>query len=138
MKLAILYQYPAFKSTVFYRLLVSESPTPIEIVRPAAADIIIYGPFGRQIKAFGPFVRRRGRQGLVDVRGRQNRPLHVFHTIENMRHNDLYDYSVSYDFSLNSTKDIRFPYWMESIDWSHEGVPREKPLSARKMSFISI
>lgn len=128
MKIAIVDQYPGFRSTVFFRLLESESGTPLEIVKPKAADLVIYGPFGRDIKTIGPIVKRRGRTGPNVFKGREYGPLNVFHTIENVRLNSAYDYSIGFDFPLDPDKEFRFPYWMESIDWSHEGIPREGPL----------
>lgn len=137
MKISIIDQYPGFKSTVFYKLLELESKTPLVMVNPKAADIIIYGPFGRKIKTLGPFVKRRGRTGPIELKNRKYGPLHIFHTIENVRYNDQYDYLIGFDFPLNPDKEFRFPYWMESIDWTHEGVPREKPLRLSRHFDIS-
>jgi hypothetical protein len=136
MKIAVLHQFSDFKNTVFFRLLLQESPTPIEITAPCRADIIIYGPFGREMKTVGPFIKRRERSNILKFRFRKTQPISILHTIENYRHNDLYDYSIGYDYSSDQKRNFRFPYWMESIDWSHEGIIRSKPLRLNK--YLSI
>lgn len=128
MKVAILHQYGDFKSTVFFKLLVQEANGKLKFSTVKDADLIIYGPFGRELKTLGPFVKRRASVGPMKITGRRIQPINIFHTIENERHNNLYDFSVSYDYTDNPQKNFRFPYWMESIDWSHEGVVRPKPL----------
>lgn len=128
MKIAILHQFKDFKSTVFFKLLAQELSGTIQLSSPKNADLIIYGPFGRNLKTIGPFVKRRASVGPIKIPGRRFQPINIFHTIENERHNNLYDFSVSYDYTDNPQKNFRFPYWMESIDWSHEGVIRPKPL----------
>ena len=128
MKIAILHQFKDFKSTVFFKLLAQELSGTIQLSSPKNADLIIYGPFGRNLKTIGPFVKRRASVGPIKIPGRCIQPINVFHTIENERHNNLYDFSVSFDYTDNPQNNFRFPYWMESIDWSHEGVIRPKPL----------
>nr|WP_255532916.1 glycosyltransferase family 10 [Polynucleobacter sp. CS-Odin-A6] len=47
----------------------------------------------------------------------------LFHTGENLRHDHIKtDYSISHDLNIQSDKHLRLPYWMEMIDWSHEGL----------------
>jgi hypothetical protein len=54
---------------------------------------------------------------------RRMRPLRLFHTFENLRHNHREaDYTLSFDLAVDSTQHLRHPYWMEMIDWSHEGI----------------
>lgn len=54
---------------------------------------------------------------------RSSTPLRLFHTAENIRHDSVVaDYSLSYDLSVQSNRHFRMPYWMEMIDWSHEGL----------------
>jgi hypothetical protein len=126
-KIATRYQYKDFKRTVFYHLLSQESPTELVEVQPKNADLVIYGPFSRFPKIVGRFVKRKAAHEPLVIKGRQSQPVSVYHTIENTRHNNLFDYSVGFDFPTNSSN-FRFPYWMESIDWSHEGVSRPAPL----------
>ena len=127
MDIAILHQYPDFRRTVFYELLRQESRTPIREVSPEKADLVIYGPFARYPKIIGRFVKRKASFGPLYFKRRSLQPISIFHTIENVRHEQKFDYSISYDYSIEKC-DYRFPYWMESIDWSHEGVSRPAPL----------
>jgi len=51
---------------------------------------------------------------------RRSRPLRLFHTFENLRHNHREaDYALSFDLAVDSRQHLRHPYWMEMIDWSH-------------------
>jgi hypothetical protein len=60
-------------------------------------------------------------QGLMNTRKLQ--PLTLFHTQENVRYDQIKaDYSISFDLGVQSEKHLRFPYWMEMLDWSHEGI----------------
>ncbi len=55
--------------------------------------------------------------------GRRLRPLRLFHTFENLRHNHREaEYALSFDLAVNSERHFRHPYWMEMIDWSREGI----------------
>lgn len=50
-------------------------------------------------------------------------PLTLFHTGENLRHDHIKtDFAISHDLNVLSKNHFRLPYWMEMIDWSHEGV----------------
>jgi hypothetical protein len=54
---------------------------------------------------------------------RKQDPLKLFHTQENERHDFVKaDYSISFDLGVQSNHHLRFPYWMEMLDWAHEGV----------------
>jgi hypothetical protein len=127
MKVSIQFQYKDFRNTIFYHLLKQEALSDLVEVSPNEADLIIHGPFARFPKIVGRFVKRKAKNGPIKIRGRHHQPVSVYHTIENTRHNNLFDYSIGYDFSMRSC-DFRFPYWMESINWSHEGVGRSRPL----------
>ena len=54
---------------------------------------------------------------------RGHAPLRLFQTAENVRHDYWQaDYSISFDLAIESNHHFRLPYWIEMIDWSHEGV----------------
>lgn len=127
MKIAIVHQYPDFKRTVFYQLLRQECKTPLQEVAPHKASLIVYGPFGRFPKLIGRFVKRKASNGPIFFKNRKMQPINLFHTIENVRHDNKYDFTVGYDFPTSDTN-YRFPYWMESLDWTHEGISRPAPL----------
>lgn len=102
----------------------------ITYVNPSKADLIIYGSFYNQKSKFR-WIPKFLRTELISAQHyleeqlfhRKNRPLTLFHTAENLRHNHLpTDYSISSDIVDDSETHIRLPYWMEMVDWSHEGV----------------
>jgi len=113
----------------------------VEWTTPKRSDLLVYGPFananpkkiGWCPKPLRPWAEPL-QQTLLDTLGRQNQPLRLFHTAENMRH-DVHsaDYAISYDLAISPERHFRLPYWMEMIDWSHEGIvgntnPRYGPL----------
>jgi len=54
---------------------------------------------------------------------RQSNPLRLFHTGENLRHDHVRaDYAISHDLGVMSDRHFRLPYWMEMVDWAHEGL----------------
>ncbi len=100
----------------------------IEWVEPSSADLLIVGPFAAKNskpyrwcpKPLRPIVGK----AIEAAKGtRENQPLTLFHTQENERHDYLpTDYSISFDLGVQSKRHFRFPYWMEMLDWSHEGI----------------
>ena len=62
-----------------------------------------------------------------NINQRHYRPLTLFHTCENIRPEAVKsDYSISFDFGGDKQRNFRLPYWMEMVDWSHEGVSGNK------------
>ncbi len=103
----------------------------IQWVKPALCDLQIRGPFFRQNKKRYRWLPRLVRPfasnielALKDSLGtRSNLPLSIFHTAENIRHDAVEaDYSISFDLAVHDSTHFRFPYWMEMVDWSHEGL----------------
>ena len=103
----------------------------IDWVTPTKADLIILGPFlDTQKKKYGwcpkplrPLASSvdNSLQKLLNTRKIQ--PLTLFHTQENVRYDKIKaDYSISFDLGVQLDKHLRFPYWMEMLDWSHEGI----------------
>ena len=100
----------------------------IEWVEPSNANLLIMGPFAEKKsrpyrwcpKPFRPIVGKV----IESAKGkRENQALTLFHTQENERHDYLpTDYSISFDLGVQSKHHFRFPYWMEMLDWSHEGI----------------
>ena len=103
----------------------------IQWVQPSQCDMQIRGPFIRQDKKqyrwlpkparhFASNIERALKDGLGS---RSNAPLSLFHTAENIRHDAVEaDYSISFDLAVQKDRHFRFPYWMEMLDWSHEGL----------------
>lgn len=103
----------------------------INWVRPQDSNLVIFGPFaspnpkslGWCPKPLRPAVKPL-KELLIDTLGsRKSAPLTLFQSAENIRH-DVHkvDYSISFDLNIQSGTHFRLPYWMEMIDWSHEGV----------------
>lgn len=95
------------------------------------ADLIIYGPFydtnAPRLRYLPKAWRSKAGQliDLVDgqLSKRMSRPIALFHTAENFRHDHISaDFAISHDLNVPSDKHYRLPYWMEMIDWSHEGL----------------
>lgn len=108
------------------------------------ADLIIRGPFFKRTKPFRmvPKPLRPMASEIVDriKNQRKHVPLTLFHTQENTRH-DIFetDYSISFDLGVFNPNHYRFPYWMEMIDWSHEGViGNQNPRYGRLMKLADL
>lgn len=103
----------------------------INWVRPQDSSLLIFGPFANpNPKSLGwcPKPLRPAVKPLQDLmvealRTRKVAPLTLFHSAENIRH-DVHkvDYSISFDLNIQSSTHFRLPYWMEMLDWSHEGI----------------
>jgi hypothetical protein len=99
----------------------------LDWVRPSRADLLILGPFnkpGSKKLGWWPKPLRPIVQSVHDLAPtKASGPLRVFHSAENLRHDTVpSDYSISFDLNINSANHFRLPYWMEMIDWSHEGI----------------
>ncbi len=122
---------PADYSSSLVPLMIQSLGYKIAWVRPVRADLIIYGSF---YDVHAPRLRwlprawreRAGRWvDLVEKELSKRRlpPVTMFHTAENLRHYHINaDYSISHDLNVKSDRHFRLPYWMEMIDWSHEGI----------------
>jgi hypothetical protein len=95
------------------------------------ADLVIYGSF-YDVNAprlrYLPRAWRSKAGQLVDSIDRQLSkrtipPCTLFHTAENLRYDHVKaDFAISHDLDIVSDRHFRLPYWMEVIDWSHEGL----------------
>jgi hypothetical protein len=90
------------------------------------AELLIIGSFTPDPKKplrWYPKPLRPIIQALASTTKRQYMPLRLFHTFENLRHNHREaDYALSFDLAVDSPKHLRYPYWMEMMDWSHAGI----------------
>jgi hypothetical protein len=118
----------------------------IQWVKSALCDLQIRGPFFRQNEKQYRWLPRPARPLAssieIALKGslgtRSNAPLSLFHTAENIRHDAVVaDYSISFDLSVQSNRHFRFPYWMEMIDWSHEGLRGNQNLRFGQLLNIS-
>jgi hypothetical protein len=99
----------------------------ISWVKPAQADLVIYGAFYRPNYKPYRWLPKPLRKPAVSLEkqlsNRKSKPLTLFHTCESIRHDTFKtDYSISFDLGVQSKNHLRLPYWMDLVDWSHEGI----------------
>ena len=100
----------------------------IDWVTPDKADLIILGPFIKDKKKPYKWCPKPLRPLLSQSLGASNnaqesQAVRIFHTQENERHDFVAaDYSISFDLGVQSNSHFRLPYWMEMLDWAHEGI----------------
>lgn len=96
-----------------------------------SADLVIYGSFydvnAPRLRWLPRAWRQKAAQwvDMVDqqLSKRKMPPVTLFHTAENLRHDHIKaDFAISHDLDIDSDRHFRLPYWMETIDWSHEGL----------------
>jgi hypothetical protein len=122
-KLAKFGQYEAYESS-FLPLLIQSLGYQIHWVDPDRCDLLIKGSFKKVRPSFKwlPRPMRKPADHLANTFFSNHRPLTLFHTSENIR-NDQFDadYFLSFDLPLSNNQ-FRLPFWMEFLDWSHEGL----------------
>jgi len=129
LKLSAIGQYCTYKNESLLPLLISSLGYNIVWVDPNKCDILI---IGKPMSPMKWFLKKGTSVILPDqyhtfinkhIDSRHYKPLTLFHTSENLRHDSVKtDYSISFDFSEDQSRHFRFPYWMEMVDWSHEGL----------------
>jgi hypothetical protein len=108
-------------------LIIGSLGYAIEWVKPAQANLVIYGAFykpnSKPFRWLPKPLRPAAHLLHSQVSSRQYQPLTLFHTCESLRH-DIFktDYSISFDLGVQNSNHLRLPYWMELVDWSHEGI----------------
>jgi len=108
-------------------LVISNLGYKIQWVKPSSCELQILGPFlQKKVKQHSWVpkpIRPIASRLETYVRTRSYTPLRLFHTAENIRHDAVEaDYTISFDLAVQSDRHLRFPYWMEMVDWSHEGL----------------
>lgn len=103
----------------------------IDWVPSSKADLLILGPFipapkkpyqwcPKPLRPITSSVNDSLKKLLIT---RKYEPLKIFHTQENVRYDQIKaDYSISFDLGVETNRHFRLPYWMEMLDWSHEGI----------------
>jgi hypothetical protein len=95
--------------------------------KPSEADLIIYGAFYKPNTKPFRWLPKPLRSPVIALEKqllqRKTPPLTLFHTCESLRHDTFQaDYSISFDLGVADKNHLRLPYWMELVDWSHEGI----------------
>lgn len=123
-KLAFQGSYSGYENSLLPRLLAQEATSPIKITSPKDCDLLILGPFQKKLRHRQLRKLLRPITVCVDsLVGRQYQPLTLFHTGENVRWDAIKaDYAISFDLGVTSPTHLRFPLWMEILNWSNEDV----------------
>jgi hypothetical protein len=103
----------------------------IDWVRPKECDLLVFGPFANPNpktmawcpKPLRPAIRPLQERLLNALGSRYVPPLTLFQTAENLRHDFIEaNYAISFDLNIQANTHFRLPYWMEMLNWSHEGI----------------
>lgn len=122
---------PSDYRTSLVPLIIQSLGYKIYWVSPIRSDLLIYGSFydvNSPRMRWLPRAWRGQASALVDfvqkeLKKRRIQPLTLFHTGENLRHDHIKaDYAISHDIHASLDRHFRLPYWMEVVDWSHEGI----------------
>ncbi len=129
LKLSAIGQYYTYKEESLLPIVLSSLGYRIIWVDPYKCDLLI---IGKPMSALKLLLKKGGFLLLQNqyhawinkvLNNRHYRPVTLFHTCENLRHDSVKtDYSISFDFSTETDRHYRLPYWMELVDWSHEGL----------------
>lgn len=112
-------------------LLIRHLGYQIRWSKPGTCDLLIRGAFSpHQSKPFRwlpkpvrPLIANLEQSFKNNIKSGSSSPLVLFHTSENIRHDAVdADFSISFDLSVKNDRHYRLPYWMEMLDWSHEGL----------------
>ncbi len=89
------------------------------------SDLIIFGPFLKKIKKnrwIPKPIRKFFPNPEFEIKKFSDQ-ISLFHTNENVRYNTFpADFSLSFDLAVDTPNHQRLPYWMELVNWDHEGV----------------
>lgn len=112
-------------------LIIESLGYKIEWTGTIRADLVIYGSFYDVNSPRLRWLPRPWRKRAItyldalesELSKRRMPPITLFHTAENLRHDHIKaDYAISHDLNVHLANHFRLPYWMEMIDWSHEGI----------------
>lgn len=114
--------YKNYRSSFLPKLIFSLG-FDIDWVQPNQCDLLILGPFLSSVKKYRWLPRSVRKNFDLPLWGRRSAPVTLFHTAENARQDSVQaDYSIGYDLGVESENYLRFPYWMEMLDWSSQGL----------------
>lgn len=129
LRLATIGEYDGYQEQSLLPLLIARLGYRIVWVKPAECDLLI---IGKHINLVKWLLKQGSLRSFPDFRtwlpetfvsNRQYQPVTLFHTCENLRHDSVEtDYAITFDIAPDRQSHFRFPYWMEMIDWSHEGI----------------
>jgi hypothetical protein len=130
------------KSTVIFHLIKKISKKKIEISDIKECDILFIGPYNYysvKNKIYNFFIKKFLFFNTNDYIkfNRKTNPIKIFYSTENFRHDVIdADYYITSDLGINDKNHLRMAPWKNYVDWSHEGVFREKSLNAIRLGFF--
>ena len=135
LRIAWINQHEHYEFSLPIRILCQMLGKRVEFTQPENSDLLFVGPFHQKKKSRRKkWIRKHlSSKGLFYeqiLEKRTDRPLTVYHTGENTRHDATpADYSISMDLSVQSETHYRLPYWHCTLDWSEDGLPNVKSLT---------
>ena len=129
-KISSLFNFADLNSSIIFKLFESLSKKKIEYVNPGQEDILFIGPYDinsikkRSINFFLEklkILKLREKFPNIDIYSfkRNYKPLRIFFSYENCRYDSIKaDYYITSDFGVFTENHLRFPSWMDYIDWS--------------------
>jgi len=128
-KIALLGTQHDYKDGLVPRII-EQQGYEIAWVKPDQCELLIYGAFytPRKSHTWLPKPLRplaENLQGKLEsqLSSRTFTPVSLFHTCENKRPDVVKtDYAITFDLGMEDPKHLRLPYWMELVDWTHEGI----------------
>jgi len=142
---------PHFKETIFFYLIAKLSKLKIEIVNPNKCDLLFIGPYDQgtykrkiynslknKFKFFNKLQDHFKNLEIYQLSNRSSGPLKVFYCTETFPYNLFKaDYYISSSLGVFDSNHLRFPYWKDHCDWSHEGIVRDNNVgNAQRFGFF--
>ena len=139
---------PNFEETTIFYLIKSLTKKKIKIVSPSKCDILIIGPgdafsFKRKIfnnfkRALFPKIDKYFKNIDIYSIKRNYKPIRISFATESVRNNFIKaDFSISSEMGVENKSHLRFPYWKDHIDWTHEGILRSPNIgNAKRFGFF--
>ena len=135
------------KNTVIFHLIRKISKKKIEITDIKKCDVLFIGPYNYysvKNKIYNFFTKKFSLKNKLFFNvsdyltfTRKTNPVKIFFSTENFRHNIIdADYSITSDLGINDKNHLRMAPWKNYVDWSHEGIFREKSLNASRLGFF--
>ena len=132
------------ENTVIFKLIQMHSSKKIIITEPNNCDLLFIGPYNYD--SISQRIKRKLCKGrffefLKSFKKIKSGPLKIFYSDENFRHNLVEaDFYITTDFGVYDENHLRIAQWKHNMDWSHEGIFRNKDVgnSKRFGSFYSM
>jgi hypothetical protein len=142
LKIALIWTIWDIQQTLIFKLIEQLSNKKIVIVQPSKADLIIYGPYNWDEKFFHfyKFLKKISQKKIKNFLdnyymklinksffNRKYKPITLFYNTETVPYNYINaDYMISGHLGVDNERHLSFVFLKEDLDWSHEGIHRDK------------